>query len=157
MSVSTIVARALIRQAIVSYRSHRQEKWRSDSEKEGIAYLASFFIASISDRQELRWIIDRKIIPMVERMSDAKLKQLLRVKNQNEKSIAKGRPTEKTPISSDMIIACHEEYLRILRAEAHARELKMKQEARAAAHEKAHRAFIYENGESDTEIAQKMF
>ena len=63
MSVGTIAARMLIRSALTAYHSHRQEKWRSDSEEEGIEYLASFFVGHIQDQQELRWIINGKIIP----------------------------------------------------------------------------------------------
>lgn len=157
MSVGTIAARMLIRSALTAYHSHRQEKWRSDSEEEGIEYLASFFVGHIQDQQELRWIINGKIIPKIEGMSDTKLKQLLAIKHKSEKLSAKGKPIETIPITNNTILACHEEYLEILQAEIRTRELKKKEQARAEAYRKARKAYVYENGESDEEIAEKMF
>ena len=56
-----------------------------------------------------------------------------------------------------MIFACHEEYVIMVRNEFLARERAKKEQARAEAYRKAREAYVYENGESDEDIAEKMF
>ena len=157
MSIASIAVHMIVHEAISAHTAHKQEETRRQYEAEGIEYLASFFIQNISDENELRWVINAKIVPKIRSMDGKNLVSLINIKHRNEKLRAKGKPIEKEPITSEMIFACHEEYVIMVRNEFLARERAKKEQARAEAYRKAREAYVYENGESDEDIAEKMF
>ncbi len=165
--VGSVVAHALIRSAVdaaIVKSSSGNKNWRSEAIKEVVDYYMRFVIGVIEDDYERRWIENEKIMPMVCTKTDRQLYKLLLMRNKNDKAAKKNKPFREAPISDKTIIGYHDEYALFLKKRKAEIELEKRrkeaesnlrlQKAQEAARRRAH---IEEYGESDADLASKLF
>lgn len=154
--ITNIIAHLLLNEAVNAYSRKKMQKRMAQMTAEVEQYYMTFFgeIFLIDERE---WILNNKIKPLVSRMSSKELSNVIKIREKNNKLIKQRKPIKKILVSKPTINQYHLEYQNIKREEKRQKEEYAEKKKRDAENEKRYKNYVSEFGESEAEIARKLF
>ena len=165
MSITgSVITHSALGAASDAFWENEYRKWRPKAEAEVIEYCMLYVERHIADKDEREWIRNNELVPEVQKMTENELGKILKMRDKNKKLIKKNKPIKYVPIPDDEVRAAHLKYLSFKKRKAtefemgrKRREAEAKAQTIQARKAIARRKYVYENGESDEEIAAKFF
>lgn len=154
--ISHIIVRLLFWEMLSAYSKNRERKRKIMLSKEVEEYYMTFFnmIASLEERI---WILENKIRPIIANMNNSELYGIIKIRNKNKKLIDSGKPIKDVLVRKDTILRYHLEYKNIMQVKMKQKVAEEERRRKAAEDTLKYKKYIYEFGESETEIIKRFF
>ncbi len=154
--ISRIIARLLLGEILNVYFKNRECKRKIMFSKEVEDYYMSFF-NMITSLEERMWILENKIRPIIANMSSSELYSIIKIRNKNNKLIDLGKPIKDVLVRKDTILQYHLEYKNIMQVKMKKKAEEEKRRRKVAEDAFKYKKYIYEFGESESEIIKRFF
>ncbi len=109
MNIGGLIAKLLLVEAVNTHNQKKAQETTSQIAKMVEQYYMTFF-GEIFLADERNWILENKIRPLVSKMSNEELINVLKIRDKNNKLIKRNKPVEEVLVDEETIKKYHLEY-----------------------------------------------
>lgn len=109
MNIGGLIAKLLLVEAVNTHNQKKAQETTSQIAKMVEQYYMTFF-GEIFLTDERNWILENKIRPLVSKMSNEELINVLKIRDKNNKLIKRNKPVEEVLVDEETIKKYHLEY-----------------------------------------------